>query len=274
MKKFLYIGAIVVLAGIFLYSGFSLADYFLKSQESQKTYEELANLVEQARPEPVPDSGQTPDNPVIPGSPLVSVQHPETGETVQVLPELASIFRLNPETVGWIRIAGTNINYPVVQSAADNIDYYLYRDFYGEYDSHGCIYAREQCDISAPSDNITIYGHRMQDHTMFGHLAKYEKKAFWQENQYILFDTLTERHTYQIVAVLTTTATLGQGFQYHLFVDAKNAADFDEFIRQCKALSLYDTGIDAQYGDKLITLSTCEYTQENGRLVVVAKRIS
>lgn len=273
-KRILFYAAIAVFLAIFLYCAISLADYFIKSRQSQQTYNDLANLVDQVRPtagQEMPDTSgeEVPDAPI-----LVTVKHPTTGQEVQVLPEYAEVFRLNPETVGWLSIDGTNINYPVVQSALDNVDYYLYRDFYGKYDLHGCLYAREQCNIEAPSDNITIYGHRMNDMTMFGQLGKYEKKEFWQEHPYIRFDTLTQRHTYQIVTVFTTTATLGQGFNYHLFVDAEGPEDYDDFIHQCKLRALYDTGVSAQIGDRLISLSTCEYTQENGRLVVVAKRIS
>lgn len=277
IKKLVYGVVFLILAGVFVYSAVSLIHYFIESKKSQDTYDDLAGLVDQVRPEPQPEQGapeQDSSEEDAPPAPVwVTVQHPKTGEDVELLPEYAQVYLLNPETVGWLCIPDTNINYPVVQSAPDNVDYYLYRDFYGKYDLHGCLYAREQCDVFAPSDNITIYGHRMNDHTMFGQLAKYEKKEFWQDNQYIYFDTLRERHTYQIVAVFTTTASIGQGFGYHLFVDAQDKGAFNSFMSQCKALSLYDTGITARYGDKLISLSTCEYTHENGRLVVVAKRI-
>ncbi len=87
-------------------------------------------------------------------------------------------------------------------------------------------------------------------------------------------DTLYEMHTYKIMAVFLTTATVDQGFAYHRFENAADGAEFESFVTRCKQLSLYDTGVEAAYGDKLITLSTCEYSQSNGRLVVVAKRIA
>lgn len=272
ISKILYTAVIILLAAVFLYASGSLLKYYLESKESQDKYDSLANLVNDARPtaqEVTAPSAEATE----PTSPWVTVTDPVTGEEVQLLPEFADTYLLNTDMVGWIAIDGTDISYPVVQTAVDNADYYLYRDFYGEHDSHGCIYVREQCDVFAPSDNIVIYGHRMKDHTMFGQLAKYESKSFWEENQYIRFDTLRERHTYQIVYVFITTATLGEGFAYHTFVDAQDTSDWNSFLMQCQKLSLYDTGLDIDHGDKLITLSTCEYTQENGRLVVVAKRI-
>ena len=81
------------------------------------------------------------------------------------------------------------------------------------------------------------------------------------------------RDRYEIVAVFKTVAYSEQGFKYYHFVHAESAEAFDEYIAQCKALALYDTGVTAEYGDQLITLSTCEYSRPNGRMVVVAKKI-
>ena len=280
ISKILYIVTLVILIGVFLFSAGALLKYYIESQQSKQTYEKIQSLRgDYTRPAPTaPTLSNLPTDPsgetqaTEPTSPLVSITDPETGEQIQILPEFSELYLLNTDLVGWLTIPGTNVDYPVVQSP-ETPDYYLHRDFYGNYDSHGCLYAREQCDVNAPSDNITIYGHRMKDHTMLGHLAKYERKDFWKDHQYLHFDTLTEYHTYQIIYVFTTTASVGKGFQYHLMVDAADQEEFNAFLVNCASNSLYDTGLTANYGDKLVTLSTCEYTQENGRLVVVAKRI-
>ena len=81
------------------------------------------------------------------------------------------------------------------------------------------------------------------------------------------------KSTYEIFAVFRTTASKGEGFTYHQFIDAKDEAEFNQFVNACKALSYYDTGVNPTYGDKLITLSTCDKSVEDGRLVVVARRI-
>ena len=153
-------------------------------------------------------------------------------------------------------------------------DYYLYRNFDKVHSDRGCIYVPEFCDVFTPSDNVTIYGHNMRDGSMFASLSKYERKSFWQDNSLIAFDTLYGHHTYQIFSVFRTTASVGQGFDYHNFANAADESQFNEFIANCKALSLYDTGITPVYGDKIICLSTCEYSQVNGRFVVAAVRIS
>lgn len=275
--KLLVILLLVLFLGVFLYAGGSLLQYYLESLESQETYDSLAQIMDAGRPtqpvRPVPDPTAPSQEVTVPVSELITVTDPVTGNSQDMLPEFSQLYLLNNEIVGWITIPDSNINYPVVQSDKDNTDYYLYRDYYGKRDSHGCLYMREQCDALAPSDNLVIYGHRMKDHTMFGHLAKYERQSHWQDHRYVHFSTLTERHTYEIVFVFATSSTVGAEFPYHTYVDMKTPAQWEEFFSLCRKYSLYDTGVEPQIGGKLITLSTCEYTQENGRLVVVAQQI-
>lgn len=280
-KRVIYVILLLVFIAIFLVSGYLLLDYFLESQEQTGKYDDLLEMVEAAKEEA--NSATTPDKSGLGGEnmddgsidtvKLVTVTDPETGEEVTVLAEYAELYRLNKDLEGWIQIPDTTINYPIMH-APDAQDYYLYLNFYEEYSNHGSIYIREQCDLNEPTDNVTIYGHNMKDGSMFAPLLNYESKDFWDAHKTIMVDTLTEHHLYQIIAVFTTTASVGKGFEYHTFVDAATEEEFDEYISTCKSLALYDTGLTAEYGDTLITLSTCEYSQTNGRLVVVAKRIT
>ena len=214
----------------------------------------------------------------MPSDPLETSQPTEPTETEptepQILEQYQAVYELNNDMVGWIEVPGTKVNYPVMQTPG-NKDYYLKRDFYHNWSEWGSIYAREVCDINKPSDNVVLYGHHMADGSMFAQLeTRYKKQSFWEEHQYLTFDTLYEHHTYQIIAVFRTSANVGQGFSYHIFNEADSEEEFNEFIAEVKRLALYDTGLTAEYGDKLLTLSTCEYTLDNGRFVVVAKRIS
>ena len=276
LRTILFIVIIALLLGIFGYCAYSLIVYYAASHESKEVYSGLADMLGPTRATiaiPGEESdGVTPTLPV--ESPYITVIHPDTGEEVQMYPEYEELFLLNPDLIGWITIEGTVIDYPVVQTAEDNPDYYLKKNYYGEKDMHGCIYAREQCDVFKPSDNITLYGHRMNDGTMFDALKNYKTVKFWKDHRYIRFDTLTDRGLYEIVAVFRTTAVANEGFAYHMFVDAETPEDFDTFIQECKSKDIFDTGVTAEYGDKLITLSTCEYHEAHGRLVVVAKRIA
>jgi len=133
-------------------------------------------------------------------------------------------------------------------------------------------YVQENCDLEQ-SDNVVIYGHHMKNGSMFSDLCKYESEDFYQAHKNVHFDTLADFGEYEIVAAFKTVAYSQEGFKYYHFVNAEDEAAFDEFIAECKSLALYDTGVSAEYGDKLITLSTCEYSRTNGRMVIVAKLV-
>lgn len=259
MKKHLYTILTFIFLAVFLVSGYFLARYFIDSKQHQADFSELAALVEANRDGS--DASQE--------SAFVEVTDPATGATIRVLREYAEIYQRNPDTAGWLKIEGTKINYPVMHTP-DRTDYYLYRSFDKKDSNHGCLYAKEECSILPHSDNITIYGHNMKDGSMFAPLLSYKNRSFYESHRYIQFDSIYGRNIYEVAAVFLTTATQGEGFAYHRFIDAEDSKAFDDFVFTCKALSYYDTGITPGYGDKLITLSTCDYSVTNGRLVVVA----
>lgn len=161
------------------------------------------------------------------------------------------------------------LDYPVMQTK-DSPDFYLKHAFDKSYSSYGVPYLAENCDVGI-SDNLVLYGHHMNNGTMFSDLCKYASEDFYREHKTICFDTLDSFGEYEVIAAFKTVAYSGEGFKYYHFVNAESAEAFDEYIAECKALALYDTGVTAEYGDKLITLSTCEYSRTNGRMVVVAK---
>ena len=171
-------------------------------------------------------------------------------------------------------IEDTKINYPVMQSL-DEPNFYLKHGFDRSYTDYGCPYVGENCDVSKPSDNLIIYGHHMKNGSMFSDLEKFKKKDFWEEHKTFSFNTLYEKQTYEVIAVFKTVVYTGSEneFKYFQFSDAETPEQFDGYIAKCKEKALYDTGVSAEYGDKLITLSTCEYSNTNGRLVLVAKRV-
>lgn len=266
MKKWIRICLILFFSAVFLFSAYQLTDYYIRSRQQKQQFDRLAQLVQSSTTVP-------PATEPAGSEPQQTEPVPQQTTAPQPLPEYGELYELNNDFAGWLQIENTRINYPVMQTP-DNADYYLRRDFYGNQSAHGCLYAREQCDILKPSDNITIYGHNMNDGSMFAALMDYRSKSFFESHRFIRFDTRMEKHTYEVFAVLVTTANKVSGFPYHKFVDAQSEEEYGEFIARCKALSLYDTGVTPVYGDKLITLSTCEYTQKDGRLVVMAKLVS
>ena len=200
----------------------------------------------------------------------------ETGETEApenrtVLPRYASLYEMNSDTFGWISIEGTLLDYPVMYTPRDP-QFYLRRDFYGQPLVTGVPFV----DASCPENGnfYLIYGHQMNNGTMFGSLDKYASREYRDEHPYIRFDTLYREGTYEVMAAFFAEINDSKdGFAYYRYRDLTDPGVFREYVEGVKQSSVYDTGIDAEYGDELITLSTCSYHTEEGRFVVVAKRI-
>ena len=197
------------------------------------------------------------------------IEQEGTQNTEARLIKYQTLYQENNDLAGWLTIAGTEIDYPVMQCGDD--EYYLSHSFYKEKDKYGCLYVREIADIHTPGTNFIIYGHNMQDGCMFGNLDKYKEEDYFREHPLISFDTLFEEREYQILASFRSQLAEGD-FEYYKFYQADTEKEFMEFYGTVKRLSLYDTGVTAAYGDTFLTLSTCSSHTENGRFVVVAKR--
>ena len=277
-SKVLYYGLLIIFSLVFICSAVYIGKYVWGSLEAAGEYGDLQDQYSApTRPTITEATQQTESTENTEPSVTETVPPTEVTEPLGpvILEELQPFYEKNKHLVGWISVPNTKINYPVLQSP-ERPDYYLNHTFEGKWSSWGAIYVRETCDVFKPSDNLTIYGHHMKDGSMFSGLDNYRMKDFWEENQYIYFDTLYERHTYQVIATFKTSANYGEGFSYHLYEDFASEEEFDYFLSNIKELSkyYYENDVSAQYGDKFITLSTCEYTLDNGRLVVVAKRVA
>ena len=200
-------------------------------------------------------------------------KQPEISLQSSVQPSSRNLYLENADMVGWIQIEGTRIDYPVMQTPADP-NYYLKHDFEKDFTDYGCPFMQADCDALAPSDNLIIYGHNMKDGSMFADLAKYRSKDFWQTHKTVWFDTELGSSAYEIFAVIHTTvqADDADAFPFYRFVDAAAPEEFADYVSACKARALYDTGIFAEYGDKLLTLSTCDNLTDDGRWLIIAKQ--
>lgn len=241
-------------------SGWKIFTYYKSANDNSNEYDKLAEIVKSAEENNSSDETSSDDS------------ESTTENSDSIIPELKEIYEQNNDLVAWINIPDTNINYPVMQNK-DDPDYYLTHGFDKEESRYGCPYVAENCDIDKPSDNIIVYGHNMVVGVMFAQLEKFESYDFWNEHKTFSFYTLHEKQEYEIFAVFKTTV-YGESeteFKYYNFIDAADEEDFNSYVNKCKELSLYDTDIEVSYGDKLLTLSTCEYSGNNSRLVVVAK---
>lgn len=187
-----------------------------------------------------------------------------------VNPWIVDLQKQNQDLAGWLRIPGTNIDYPVMQTVEDN-DFYLNHDFEGQEDPHGTPFLDVNCRIGQ-SENLIIYGHHMKDGTMFQNLMLYKNAEFCEKNGVIQFDTPIESAQYQLLYVLVISEKEAMDFPYYQYIDLPEEKNYEEFRNQCARYAIWSAEEISQTCGELLTLSTCEYSKENGRLVVVAAK--
>lgn len=211
----------------------------------------------------------------------------ESSKVPEILPKYKELYALNPDLIGWLSVDGTVIDYPVMQTMEDE-GYYLQLDFYGEPNQNGCLIldtdsaagtGTKACDYAngtAPATNLIIHGHTMKSGEMFGNLQLYADAEYGAGHRIIRFDSLYEEREYELIAVFYSQVYYESDnvFKYYKFFQADTQEEFDDWYENIKELSLYDTGVTAQLGDEFITLSSCAYHVEDGRFVVVGKRIN
>lgn len=247
MNKILKYILIIICILTFCISSYKVIDYFYHSFQSEKKYSELAELI---------DDEIEDDKPV---------RHKSFSQKYEKL------LLKNPDMNAWIMIEDTKVNYPVMLTP-DNEEYYLRKNFDKKYEFRGTLFFNKEAKLS--DDNMIIYGHNMDDGTMFGALRKYNKKSYYENHKYINLDTYEGERIYEIAYIFKTVDEIGHELylNYYDFINYSEN-EFNEQINKYKSKSYYDTGVDVQYGDKLLTLSTCEYSHDNGRFVIVAKLV-
>lgn len=215
----------------------------------------------------------TPETPETPETPVIHYDDDTADTLPDILPEYQTLYSLNKRLIGWVKIDDTYIDYPVLQTV--NNDYYLNHNFDQEEDKNGSIFLDKDCSIYPRSTNLILYGHHMRSGRMFGQLNKYSSEKFYKEHKYIQFDTIYEKGTYEVMYVFRSKIYEESEivFKYYQFTDAVSETEFESNMMQMADMSLYDTGVSAEYGDELLTLSTCDYYTSDGRFVVVAKKI-
>lgn len=261
MKKKIMNILMVLFVMIFLGCGGYLAFYYYQSARSEASIEDVRNLVD---PE-VQTQDEHSDAPI-----LVAVKNQE------IQKKFERVYEENSDFIGWLKIADTHIDYPVMYTPNDLEDgqFYIHRNFDGDYAASGLPFIDKNCDVALPTDNIIIYGHNMNSGTMFHDLLKYEDQAFYEQHKTFEFDTLYEDQTYEVIAMFYAQILdeNDSSFKYYSFVNAGTEQEFIDYVENVKAMSLIDTGVEVSYGDKLITLSTCAYQAKDGRFAVIAKK--
>ena len=211
--------------------------------------------------------GVTEPEPSVPTEPPIVPQPPR--ETVETQPAVHSpYYKGIRNCVGWLRIDGTAINYPVMQSR-DDPEFYLHHAVSGEYSYPGVPFLDARCEIGG-SNHLIIYGHNMKNGTMFHNLRNYSSYSYWQSHRYICLDTVNGFARYEVMAVIQYDVD-HDPFRFNAFTEMDENT-FVWFIQQVRARQIYDTGVTVSFGDELLTLSTCDWSYANGRLLVIARR--
>ena len=189
-----------------------------------------------------------------------------------MLPALAEFYEKNPDICGWIRIENTELDYPLMYTPEDP-EKYLRMDFNENYSVGGLPFLDSDCSLDPESGNLIIYGHNMRDGSQFRSIMMYKDRSYWEEHPTIILSTLYEEREYEVLAAFYDRVyyRYEDCFKFYQFIDAEDENAFNEAIAYYKEHSEYETGVTAEYGDRLITLVTCSYHHEYGRFVVVAR---
>ncbi|MCR5321776.1 MAG: class B sortase [Lachnospiraceae bacterium] len=243
---------------------FMLTNYSVSSYKESLLHSSLKEMVGDSQIELTTDleSGRT-------------VTSSKAGGNGKILKKYKTLYELNNDVVGWITIDGTKVDYPVMQTVYDE-EYYLYRNYYRKDAKEGLPFMDSRCMIGKPSTNLIIYGHNMKNGTMFADLLKYESKDYYDKHRYIRFDTLYEEAIYEIVAVFRSRVAFENEdtFRFYNFIEADYESEFYDYYEMIRNMSLYSIDAEAMASDYLLTLCTCEYTVEDGRFVIVARKIA
>lgn len=258
-------GLTVVFALLFILSSGMLIRDFVRSAREQAANEALAQRVEST----------------VPNSETAGTDDGDSISQQVSLPErnYQPLVRENSHLAAWLMIEGTKVDYPVLYTP-DDPEYYLRKAFDGSYALSGSLFIGANC--FPDGTNIIIYGHKMKDGTMFGSLDSYADEDYARVHPIITYDLIRpdgsyERLTFEVMAAFYSrvyNVNETDVFRYYYGTDLSDPKDFQNYVEEAMLASLYDLGVEAEYGDRLLTLSTCSYHTEDGRFVVVARESS
>lgn len=281
--------AMILSLAVFLGSGGTLIRNYLRDRQHAAEFEQLSELFPE---EPVPWLEPSTESVSESGKEVLESEESMTEEPVisnemKITPaewkqwwEKAAQGRFaayqtlktqNSDMVGWIRIEGTKLDYPVMQTPKDP-EYYIHRDFGKQKSNYGIPFMEAVSRYEEPRTSLLIYGHHMRNGAMFAALQNYTKESYFRQHPYIQFDTISKAGSYQIVSVVKVDAS-SNTTPWKELLFAGSEKEFDQAWEVFRKQQFYETGTELQYGDQLLALVTCEYTLKDGRLMVIAKEI-
>ena len=272
---YLLLSVLIVLSIIYIVNFFSLKQEAKEQSkllstiniyEKEGTKQVVQNTSEEVQENVEPESKENGET--------ISIENTEKlNEETERMLQVKELQAQNADIVGWLEIENTNINYPVLQGT--NNRYYMTHNYKKENSKNGSIFLDANYNWNIPSNNLLIYGHNLGNGMMFQELLKYEKESFYQEHPAIRFTTAEEDAEYEIISVFKSRVYYKSEknvFRYYYFINSKSEEEYNQFVKNAKNASLYPIDATANYGDQLITLSTCSYYVEDGRFAVVGRR--
>lgn len=280
-RKLLYDGLLVVFAFIFLYSAYQLITYYVKGYIYRKDMSALSreigggiakneeNLTESIRMNR--DILVFPDEEEQELVGYVSRFTEEVSDTWRE--QYLALSEKNRDCIGYIEIPDTILSYPVMFTPGQ-YDYYLNRNFDKKTDSRGLPFMDGETKIGL-SRNYLLYGHDMRDGTSFGLLRKYRDRSYAEAHPYVYFNTSISTGVYQVMYVCRSKifAKKDHVFKYYQYGGVLTEEQFNTYVSEMRKLALFTCGTDAEWGDELLSLSTCDHYVEDGRLIIVCKRV-
>lgn len=251
MKKIL----LIVLIGVFVYSGVNIALYIYDGFRSDKLNDQLREQYAAAYHDDTTEQNAIRDK-----------DENDANLLQQHKDRFANLHKINEDIVGWISIAGTTIDYPVVQHS-DN-DYYLNHNIEQKRSSRGAIFMDYRNEDALADTHTVIYGHHMKDDSMFGELSKYKDENYYKEHTIITLDTLEQPTKWEIFSVYIYSPD-HQFFQYEF----ENEQQYSDYLSEIVASSMYSTDVEVTSEDQLLSLVTCTYEVSDARFIVHAKRV-
>lgn len=266
--KLLHIAVLCCFSALFLISTYMIINYVAESKRAGNSYSDLQIVARQASS--VPSAATN-----------VSTAPEEAGKERELAEEVGSepvelrqmiamdfsrLKEINPDIIGWIRLEGTSIDYPIVRT--DNNDYYLDHLYNGEWNSNGSIFIDYRNTGDFTDRNTVIYGHHMKNGMMFHALEKYKHQEFYDANPTMTLLTPDGDYTVELIC-----GTIEDGNSQFVEFDFDSEDTFNNYMEGFRSRSTFVSDVELQPGDRIVSLCTCSYERANARYMVIGRLV-
>ncbi len=252
--KVMYYGVLVLLLLVLVFSSVKIISYVAEKKASERNQQELIDQVV------TPVTPTTPDN--AEDNTANTDNNTTTSEPDYITVDFAALQAKYPDVVGWLYCANTGLNYPIVQTAEEGGEYYLYRDIDGSSNKNGTVFLDWRCNSDFTSQNNLLYGHNMKTGRMFAPIVKYKDQSFYDAHPYMYLYTPNQLYKVNLFAGMVTP---GDSTVYNYSLSA-------DYIKECISSSTFKSSVGTPTGN-ILTLSTCDYVYDNARYVVMGELV-